>query len=379
MRPLNITELRQLVSAHPSPCVSLYMPTVRHHRGAEENRIRYKNLLRRAEELLGQNGRQSRDVDALMQPLRARSDEWFWNHQQSGLATFASPDLDVFYQLPISVPEQAIVGDSFNIRPLLPYLQSNRRYYLLNLNQNHVSFHRGSFEGLAPVDLRTMPKSLTDALGVPERERITTSHASAKGGGTPILHGHVDNWQSDEDLARFFRLVDHAIWEAHRDDRAPLVLAAPEKYHTPYHQISRYPSLLPEGLKGGFERARPDELHERAWPLVQQHLRQQEDRVLGRYGNLAARRLASDELDTIGRAAAAGRVQTLLLARDRAVYGEIDAITGSVTVLSGAKHGEDADLLDNLAEAVLIRGGEVYSLEAGRMPSPAPAAAIFHW
>ena len=37
------------------------------------------------------------------------------------------------------------------------------------------------------------------------------------------------------------------------------------------------------------------------------------------------------------------------------------------------------DVLDDLAEAVLLRGGEVFSVEKARMPSKSPVAAILRW
>ena len=68
----------------------------------------------------------------------ARDD--FWYAQMGGLALFRSSDLLTHYRMPMRCPELAVVADSFHVRPLLHFLQSNRYFYVLTLSQNNVRF-----------------------------------------------------------------------------------------------------------------------------------------------------------------------------------------------------------------------------------------------
>ena len=72
------------------------------------------------------------------------------------------------------------------------------------------------------------------------------------------------------------------------------------------------------------------------------------------------------------------RVATLLLEADRLVPGQIDASTGKVTT---GKLGDPEvdDLLDDLGELVLRKGGEVVMVPAERMPTKTGAAAVYRF
>lgn len=56
MQPLSIDEIKTLVENTQSPCVSLYMPTQKAGPETRQNPIRFKNLIREAEERLTEMG-----------------------------------------------------------------------------------------------------------------------------------------------------------------------------------------------------------------------------------------------------------------------------------------------------------------------------------
>ena len=54
-------------------------------------------------------------------------------------------------------------------------------------------------------------------------------------------------------------------------------------------------------------------------------------------------------------------------------------MTGEVTLHAGQTGPQDDNVLDDLAEIVLSRGGEVIVLDPPKMPEEAAAAATFRW
>jgi hypothetical protein len=112
---------------------------------------------------------------------------------------------------------------------------------------------------------------------------------------------------------------------------------------------------------------------------VQQDLGVREIEVLERYNNLVSRSRALDEVRAIAQFAVQGRVRELLLAEDARLWGTLDRNSGELH-LHGEQHdARDDDVLDDLSEAVLARGGDVYSLSPQRMPSMSSVAAILRW
>jgi hypothetical protein len=71
-----------------------------------------------------------------------------------------------------------------------------------------------------------------------------------------------------------------------------------------------------------------------------------------------------------------GRVRTLLIDADIVLPGRLDRSTGEIVTNVGTDAGVD-DLLDDIAEEVVARGGEVVVVPTDKMPSHTGLAAIY--
>lgn len=377
-RAITLEGLRALLADHEKPCLSIYVPMSR--AGAAEDRAHFEGLLRAAHERLAPVMRKG-EIDAFLAPLGDLSALNSSNHALDGLAVFHSKDLSVHYRLPGSANELVIAADSFHVRPLLHFLQSNRQYYLLVLSQGHVALFKGSRSGLASIAVPELPNSVDVALGEEEKrgERSLSAHSGGGHGSNPIFTGHDTSSAKHEDLARFFRGVDKALWRLLRDESAPLILAANEKQFPMFRAISRYGHIAEEGLHGNFADAKIQDLHERAWPIVERRVAAREAELLEHYGTFAAHDRALDDISNIARYAIQGRVRELLLAEDTRLWGKLDKASGALTMDSKHEQAQEDDVLDDIAEAVLVRGGEVFAFAKARMPSKSPVAAILRW
>jgi len=99
-----------IFGGHVAPCLSIYLPTHRHHPENKQDPIRFGDLVKSLEQLLVQN-RWSFDARALLEPLRAMaSDAAFWSHTADGVAAFVAEGFFRVYTLPRTVHELAVVG-----------------------------------------------------------------------------------------------------------------------------------------------------------------------------------------------------------------------------------------------------------------------------
>jgi hypothetical protein len=376
MQALTIEGLRSLASAAEAPCVSLYLPT--HSGGTAADRAKLEGLVRRARKLLEKSDKKVA-VDALLAPVDPVPDE-IWKQQPGGLAVFLARGFSSYFQLPVATGELLVVSDSFHIRPLLQYLASNQHYFVLLFSPSHVGFLKGSAEGVVPVLLPELPRTLQGALGEEDRERSVNYHFGARGGKHPIYGGGGKADSSrDEDLARFARAVDGAIWSVLRDEKAPLLVAASERDAAFFRSVTRYAHVAAAKLKGDLGRATLGEIHAHAWPAAQSIVQEHEGDVLERYDRLLSRARALDDVRAIAKFALQGRVRDLLLDRDRHVWGRLDRQSGDVALFAERSDERAEDVLDDVAEAVILRGGDVWSLQAARMPTKSPVAATLRW
>lgn len=377
MHALTIEGIRTLAAEHMAPCVSMYLPA--HAGQSREDRAKLEGFVRRARQAL--ESKLSRaEIDAVLAPVVPLLKPEAWGEHVDGLALFVARGFHAQYRLPMDVQELLVVADSFHIRPLLRFARSNQQYFVLLLAQGHVGFLRGSAEGLVPVGSSGVPSSLSDALGKEDRERAVTYHFGARGGKNPIFGGgDKSNSSREEDLARFFRSVDQAIWSALRDESSPLVLVTSDREAALFRSLTRYGHVAPGNLSNELGRATPSQIHAAAWPVVQSLMTPKEDSVLERYDRLVSAARALDDVRAIGKLALEGRVRDLILDRDAHLWGRFDRSTGE-TALYGERTGEDVeDVLDDIAAAVVLRGGDVWSIDNSRMPTKSSVAATLRW
>jgi hypothetical protein len=383
MKTTTFDRLRENRAALGVPCISIYLPTHRHHPDNVQDPIRYRNLVTEAGNSLGQKYRNV-PIREFLAPFRALAeDAEFWNHTLDGLAVFgaAGKFLVVPYQRP--APELAVVAESFHLKPLLRVLQSADRYQVLCLSRQQAKLYEGNRDALDELDVTEgVPRTITEALG----EELTRPHVAVGtlGGGAPGSPGihHGQGSKSDEvggDTERFFRAVDRAVLEHHsRPSGLPLILAALTEHHDLFRRVSHNPFLLAEGVRIDPWSLTNDRLREETWKVVLPYYLDRLSRLVAQFNEARSKFLASGDVSDVSQAAVAGRVGTLLVDADRHVPGTFDASTGRVT-FDALAHPEVDDLLDDLAEFVLSKGGEVVVVPSDRMPTDSGVAATYRF
>lgn len=384
MRQATVDRLIGLLAAHEPPCISLYQPTHRRHPDDQQDPIRYRNLVRDVETLLRERypTRHTRPVLEGLQALER--DDRFWNHRTDGLAVFASPGTFEIFELQRPVRERLIVADSFHVKPLIRIVQSADRYQVLCLNRQEARLYEGNRDALDPVELEDAPSTINEALGdsvAQQPHQVIGTYGVKHGeGGKAIHHGHEP--QSDQvetNRDRFFRLVDRGILEHHsRPSGLPLLLAALPESHEPFRRISRNPFLLPEGIETNPDSSSVEQLREAAWKKVMPFYLARLEELKEKFFAAQSRQAASADLSDVARAAVAGRVETLLVEAERVIPGVLDRTSGAIE-LKGQANAHVDDLLDDVAELALAKGGEVVIVPAERMPADSGLAAIYRF
>lgn len=371
-----------LLAPQEAPCLSLYQPTHRHHPDNQQDPIRFRNLVKRIEESLRQKY-PTREVQPFLEPFRTLGDDSnFWNHTLDGLAVLGAPGVFRVYRLQRTVAELAVVADSFHTKPLVRILQSADRYQVLGLDRQQMKLFEGNRDALDEIDPAPgVPRTITDALGEDLTEpHLTVSSYGTGAAGTAMRHGHgARKDEVDIDTERFFRAVDRGVLEHHsRPSGLPLLLAALPEYHNLFHKVSHNPFLLSEGIDVHPDAVPVDTLRDRVWKAVEPHYHARLAGFVDEFGKAKPKGLADDELRKVAEAAVAGRVATLLIDANRHIPGRIDMATGT-TEFDDLAHPDVDDILDDLGELVLKKGGQIVIVPAEKMPTQTGVAAIYRF
>jgi hypothetical protein len=368
-----------LLANHEPPCLSLYQPTHRAYPDRQQNPIRFRNLIRELELALERLDFSARR-DTLLAPFRQlAADSTFWTYPLDGLAAFGTATSFQVYRLQRSVRELAIVADSFHTKPLLRLLQSADDFLLLALERERVRLYEGNRYVLDEIALPAeFPQTLDTVAGAPEgeperQERVYSRAAGVTRHGTDVRQDGMNR-----DTERFFRAIDAALIDYQQQGKTPVFLATlPEHQHL-FRALSRNRALAPEGVNLDPSALSVEQLRARAWALVLPRYLERLAGLVDRFNAAKANGGASDGLNQIASAAAAGRVGTLLLEADRDIPGRFDSETGVTRQASPTDRSVD-DLLDDLGEHVIRTGGEVVIVPKERMPTETGLAAIFRF
>lgn len=381
MKPLTWNAVHSLLNGNPPPCISLYQPTHRRPTDNYQDRVLFRNLARQVEHSLAEKY-PGREIQVLMARFHRLADETpFWQDMLDGLVLLASGERFDVYKLPWPVRPLVVVADTFHVKPLVRYVQSADRFQVLCLTRNHVKLYQGNRFGLDALALGDFPATLTQALGeqLTEPYRAVSTRSSGKT-GTAMHYGHGSRKDEiDIDTERFFRLVDREVLARFsRPSGLPLVLVALAEHQPVFRQLSQNPLLLPEGVNVNPDALSHEELRREVGKVVESYHRQRLNRLCEEFFSAQAHERGSADLSDVARAAVAGRVGTLLLEADRVLAGRLDVQTGAIVTGSGHNH-EGSDLLDDVAEEVLRRGGEVIVVPAEEMPVKSGLAATYRF
>lgn len=385
---LTRAELEQLMRKEKLGCVSIYLPTHRTGTDAQQDPIRLKNLLGKAEKDLSDRGMGRRDVQKMLEPATMLlQDPNFWQHQSDGLAIFLSSNGIRRYRLPLNLEEFVTVMDRFHIKPLLPLFTGDGQFYILALSQNEARLLLGTRYSVSQIDIGQVGGSLAEAIPSTNHQMSLQLHSSGStggmsGAGSATFHGQGGGSDGSDknELLRYFRLVSDGLTEFLQGDRVPLVLAGVEFLLPIYKEANTFPNLIDTVITGNPDLLSADELHKSAWDIVSPRFQTAREEAVAHYRQLAgqASERVADTLKKIVPAASDGRIETLFIASGVQHWGIFNPDTNEIDLHDQMESGDES-LLDLAAVQTYLKGGTVYAVEPEKVPGGTYAAAVLRY
>jgi hypothetical protein len=377
MDSLTREDIKTLIEIQGEWCVSIFMPTVRAGAEVQQNPIRFKNMLRQAQDRMAELGMRVPDIQAVLEPAQGILDDPdLWRGNSDGLAVFAAPDSVQYFHLPLSFDELVMVERRFHIKPLLPLLSSDGRFYVLAISQDHLRLLEGTRDHVSEIKLANVPESLSEAL---QYDGFTRLMRAAGSGGGAVFHGGGGP-EAKLDILRYFQIVDRSLRDLLVDQDLLLILAGVDYLLPLYREANTYNCLISEAITGNPETLSAKELHQRAWQIAKPYFEQEQAEYRSHYAELAGRAddRAASNIKQIVQAAHEGRIAALFVARGVPMWGVYRAHSHNVHVHPSHQPG-DQDLLDVAAAQTFANGGVVYVVDPLEVPGGGPAAAVLRY
>lgn len=377
-------DLKNLLQHRESLCFSMYMPTHPRDANHEQDRIRLKNLLRRAQKTVAEQAADDQGLQSSLESAgRLLVDDGFWSRIGEGLALFVDSNHWSYYRLPLPFEELFVSGRHFYLKPLLPLLTDNGRYYLLALSRRKPRLLYCTRFHATEIELPDLPGSLEETLGYDWEPRSLQFHTGAAGGGggdrPAMFHGQgagVDD--TKDDVIRYFRRVDRCLQKALSDPEAPLVLAGVEPLPPLYRQVNSYANLMDAVVEKNPDDEKDESLQRRGWEIVAHFFEQSRKEAEERYHNNRGTGYATADPLTVVPAARFGRVDVLFVALGEQLRGRFDPQNSQVRIEDPPDESSE-DLLNLAALDTLQNGGTVYAVEPEQVPETGPLAALLRY
>ncbi|MGW8186863.1 MAG: baeRF7 domain-containing protein [Desulfobacterales bacterium] len=383
MKNFTMEDLKRLMGVENDVCISIYMPTDRAAATTDEQRIRFKNLLRRAEKTVQERAPKNKHLAEMIEKGRRLLDnDYFWRYQSDGLAVFIAPDVFLFYRLPIAFDEVFSASNRFAVKPLMPMFMADTRFYILALSQAGVRLFSCTSHSVVEIELVDVPNGIAESLQYDSKHYQLQFHTGTAGGNRrpAMFHGHgVGTDGKKDEILRYFRDVNQGLAAILSDKQTPLVLAGVGYLLPIFREATSYRWVLEEAVIGNPDGLRAEELHQMALPLVRPVLEQSQKDDERRYRELAGKGYTASGVQAVVPAAVNGRVEALFVALDERRPGLFDKKSNRVTIADEDDPAVE-DLLDLAAVETIKNGGRVYATENDRMPEAhAAIAAILRY
>lgn len=229
--------------------------------------------------------------------------------------------------LPVEVERLCVVATTFHVKPLLRWIQSDHTFLLLGFHANEAHLYLGNQNAFQKIGM--LPVS------------------------TRRPHGHLEAWLKDyakSGQTRLFLAGDPTLTNPYEALGSPVAADFREE------SVGRLCAFVRRLLR------------------IEEQIKIQESLIEFRIAE--ERRLATNNIFRIAESASRGEVRKLIVADRVSIFGKMDPRTGALSLHPFDLDHEDDDLLDDLAQTVLARGGEVVVAPIDSLPNAKPALAI---
>jgi len=331
---LNMDDLK-LLARHTGPCVTVSIPGYQPGAGGGSRHAHLRHLAQTAADQLGHLNRpETGEMAAALDLIAGTLDN---GHGGPGVTLFCAPGFTASYETPGVRADAVIVGDRFDLLPLLTAAMIPSRFFVLGVSRNRLRLFRyadGHVEELAlPA---AVPPSLEAASAFDEPEHTMDSH-SAAGPSVGGLRGvrFASSGDRDSDavhLRHFFGLVDRGLKETLNGE--PLFLAGVQEELSLYRKTAKYSHIFESECHGNAEHASLDQVARHAAAGAMREYRLAAERALKALPEI--RDKIAGDADGVFIAANEGRVRQIFVAEEGAPEETINA-----AVVEGLRTGAD--------------------------------------
>lgn len=327
MREMTVDDLQLLNEKHGTPMISIYLGVEQGLFDTKPLEERWREAISKAEFLLLKDYPRS-FADHYLQNLKNIKLNEVLEKGDRGIIVFMAEDQEIFYLRAHSVVHDlTVVADSFHIKPLIKIKNLERGFFLVSMTSRAINVFIDNDGHLLRLD----------------------SYRNDSG-------GEINQKRESKD---FFLHAAQELNKLFTSYQVPIILAGVRDHLGHMKRLLPQSMLMNDSIIGNVEKMKTTELRERVIEILQPFYQKQELKSQTDIDAAVSKDLALFYLEDIARSAVYGKIRKLFVVEDKYVWGSINRSTGEITITPKQINTHDDDILDDLCQLVLSKGGDV--------------------
>lgn len=277
---------------------------------------------------------------------------------QGNIGIFRTVDTFRVLSLPVQVEQTCAVATSFHVKPLLRWMQADREFLILGIGENSASLYQGNQNSLSLIDTVIFPKSSEG------REDF--------GYYSDLKKLHLRKLRRDDTLEWLNEWLYNLITEV----KPRLFVAGKNSVTKDFLECCRYENASKNSVWPSFSSENIALICTEVRSIQRKEIKKNFEMSLMEFHQCGDQNLASKNIFQIARAAIHGKITKLLIADEINIFGKLDRKSGGLAIHPADLDHEDDDILDDIAQEVLARGGEVIVASRDQIPKGRAILAI---
>lgn len=350
MKELTNNDLQAINEARTAPMISIYLSKDTEEINVRSLSDKWKESLSKAESLLLKNYTKS-FVHSFMESLWTSHAVESLNHIDKGLIIFYSDEIQGYLRVQSSVNDLVVVADSFHVKPLFRIKNNEQSYLLVAMSSKAISVFLETNGHLLRLETYRNPSSLAQ-IDIDSNKNSVDNHHEF------IVQSAIE---INKVLAQY---------------KLPIILAGVRVNVGHMRKFLDHKLIIQEPLIGNVERLPRDEIREKCFELLEPYYQKKEQDAIKELNLAVKRDLAITYIEDIAISAVYGKVRKLFVMENKHLWGSINKKTGEVLISPRQENAHDDDILDDLCQMVVARGGEIQVLKNAESIKGYVAAAI---
>lgn len=359
---MNRILLKNIQSLKSTPSISLLMPTHRSFPDNQQDKIRLKNLANAAIDRLKKEFSNS-DFKNILNKLNNLTDEIDINHLEDGLAVFLSNDNYYKFTFSFPVKERLIIDDNFVTRDLVFGMNRTQPYFAVIIDDKNTRIFNCEREKCQEAVHAMLPlKNIVHDI---------------KEGNFPDVSFNDRIRENEERLKNHLRDTEKILKELSGGSQVSVVICGTQKQISFFKEICSSNINVIAEITGNYGSASASELSKLIWPEAKKGFAEIRNEVIKKIDPAVSAKKFITGIQEIWNLANEGRGLILLVEINFAVTGIIK--DNHVEITEKLLNGGSEDIIDELIELVISKGGNVVFFDNGSLENYGRIAMILRY